>query len=302
MSALVEIIRSEIARTGPIPFRGFMELALYAPGHGYYAGGRAAIGRQGDYVTSVSVGPLFGRLLAGQFEAIWERLGRPASFTVVEQGANNGDFAHDVLSAGASSPAFFEALRYQIVEPFAVNKERQRERLAPWSGKTSWFHTPEELPRFTGIHFSNELIDAMPVHALVYRDRVWRERYVAFDEAAQRFVWEEGPFSTPKLGGNIPFLPAVEGYETEINLEGPAWIATVAQRLERGCVLAADYGFARRDYYLPERTRGTLTGYRSQRRSEDLLSDPGEQDLTAHVDFTTLAEAAEHAGLQLAGV
>jgi len=320
MSA-AEIIRTEINRLGPIPFRRFMELALYEPSRGYYASGRAAIGRQGDYVTSVSVGPLFGKLLAGQFEALWRGLGRPASFTVVEQGANTGDFAHDVLAAAEAWPEFARALNYRIVEPFAINEARQRERLAAWEGqgRTAWHRRPEELPRFTGIHFSNELIDAMPVHAVTFRAGQWRERYVAFEpadhpgESAEsgepgepnrtggRFVWREGALSSPKLEAFTRFLPAREGYRTEVNLDAPAWIAAVAARLKCGCVMVADYGFSRHDYYLPERTEGTLTGYRAQRRVDDPLETPGEQDLTAHVDFTTLAEAGERAGLTLAG-
>ncbi len=301
MSALAEIICSEMARSGPIPFRRFMELALYEPAHGYYAGGRAAIGRHGDYVTSVSVGPLFGRLLAGQFEAVWRLMGQPAPFTVVEQGANTGDFAHDVLSAADAFPEFYGALCYRILEPFAANERRQRERLAAWSDKTAWHASPDDLPRFTGIHFSNELIDAMPVHGLVFRGGDWRERYVKFAENAQRFVWAEGPLSSPALETFLPFLPPVEGYETEVNLAAVDWIKTISTKLERGMILAADYGFARRDYYLPERKTGTLTAYRGQRRIEDLLADPGEQDLTAHVDFTTLADTARETGLRLAG-
>lgn len=311
-SPLAEILRAEIARLGPIPFRRFMELALYEPAHGYYAGGRAAIGRRGDYVTNVSVGPLFGRLLAGQFAAFWEQLGRPAPFTVVEQGANTGDFAHDLLTAAeAAHPEFFAALRYRIVEPFAGNRARQRERLAQWesqrgqqsqsAGKTAWSDTPDALPPFTGVHFSNELLDAMPVHAVIFQGGAWRERHVAFDEAAERFVWTTGPLSSPELEALTRRMPPLEGYETEANLEAARWIAAVARKLERGLVLVADYGFSRPDYYLPDRKAGTLTGYRSQRRMDDPLASPGEQDLTAHVDFTTLAEAAQRAGLRVAG-
>jgi len=301
MSTLVEIIHAEIAQCGPLPFRRFMELALYEPVHGYYASGRAVIGRQGDFMTSVSVGPLFGRLLATQFEEMWRLLGQPARFEVVEQGANNGDFAHDVLTASAASPAFYEALRYGIVEPFAANAARQGERLAPFAGRVSWQNSVQTLPAFTGVHFSNELVDALPVHCVVFRNGAWLERYVVLGDESGTLAWVDGPLSTPALTASLSHLPRVEGYETEISLEASAWLGGVSQRLDRGYVLIADYGFSRADYYLPERTQGTLACYRQHHRGDDLLAVPGEQDLTAHVDFTALAECAEQSGLTLAG-
>ena len=300
MPPLAEILRAEIARSGPIPFRRFMERALYDPAHGYYASGRAAIGRGGDFLTSVSVGPLYGRLLATQFEEMWEHLGRPARFEVVEQGANNGDFAHDVLSAVQGSPDFAAALHYTILEPFAVNTVRQRQRLAAFAGRVTWHAALDALPPFTGVHFSNELVDALPVHRVVYRGGEWRERYVTAGEPGP-FAWSDGPLSTPALAAALAHLPVAEGYETEVNLEAHAWLAAVLGRLERGYMLVADYGFSRADYYLPERTQGTLTGYRQHRRCEDLLADPGEQDLTAHAEFTTLAERAVQLGADVAG-
>lgn len=300
MPTLAELIAEEIALGGPIPFRRFMERALYDPAHGYYASGRAAIGRGGDFLTSVSVGPLFGRLLATQFEEMWEQLDRPARFEVVEQGANNGDFAFDVLSAARSAPDFFEALRYAIIEPFAVNRERQQTRLGDFAEKTAWHETLPALPRFTGVHFSNELVDAFPVHRVVHRGGQWREQQVATD-ATGALTWADGPLADPRLAAVVPHLPEVEGYQTEINLEAPAWMEAVAGKLERGYVLVADYGYSRADYYLPERNDGTLAAYHGHRFSDDFLARPGEQDLTAHVDFTTLAQTGQSAGLTLAG-
>ena len=280
-----------------------MELALYAPAHGYYAGGRAAIGRRGDYLTSVSTGPLFGRLLSDQFEEMWRLMGRPAEFTLLEQGANTGDFAHDVLVAAGAFPEFFQALRYRIVEPFPVNKERQRARLAEFCGGTAveWYPALAAAPGFTGVHFSNELLDAMPVHLLVYRRGEWLERYVSLAEPGGEFVWTEGPFSNQALEPFAARLPRVEGYRTEINLAAHDWLRTVNTRLERGYVLVADYGFSRNDFYHPDRREGTLCCYRSHRRSDDPLVAVGEQDITAHVEFTSLVETGMDAGLELAG-
>ena len=301
MSSLHEIICAEIARSGPMSFRRFMELALYEPASGYYASGRAAIGRQGDFMTSVSVGPLFGRLLCTQFEEMWENMGRPARFVVVEQGAHNGDFAHDVLNAALSYPAFNEALHYMIVEPFSTHAERQRERLAPFAGWVTWFTSVETLSAFEGVHFSNELVDALPVYRVRFHNGKWRECCVTVDAGSGDFSWTDRPISNPELVAFLTHLPAVEGYETEIDLEALAWLEQVERRLERGYLLIADYGYSRDDYYLPERTQGTLAGYQQHRVSENLLADPGAQDLTAHVDFTTLAERAEQSGLTLAG-
>ena len=299
MPALSEMLQAEIDRSGPIPFRRFMERALYDPGQGYYASGRAAIGRRGDFITSVSVGPLFGRLLATQFEEMWERLERPARFEMVEQGANTGDFAHDVLSAAQSRPEFFAALQYSIIEPFAPNAMRQRERLSQFGVQVTWHTSLEALPPFTGVHFSNELLDAFPVHRVVFRNGEWNEQYVTADLGNLR--WTEGPLSHPGLSAFLAHLPQVEGYATEINLEAPAWLEAAARRLERGYLLIADYGFVRSDYYLAERTGGTLACYYQHHRGDDPLAHPGEQDLTAHVEFTTLAEQAERVGLTLAG-
>jgi len=306
MTEIVQIIRAEIARCGPVPFRRFMELALYETDYGYYAGGRAAIGRSGDYVTSVSTGPLFGRLLTGQFEEMWRNLDRPSEFTIVEQGAHTGDFARDVLNAARESPEFAAALRYVVVEPFPVNQRRQRERLADLPGaKVQWRGSLAEVGPFTGVHFSNELLDAMPVHVVVRRNGEWLERYVAdapdgYDPGAP-FRWAEGPLSTPRLGPVVEQFPPVEGYCTEVNLGALDWVKELAGVLTRGYVLASDYGFCQADYYAPERIEGTLSCYRGQTRSADALANAGEQDLTAHVEFTSVARAALRSGLELAG-
>ncbi len=303
MPSLAASLREEIERSGPMPFRRFMERALYAPEGGYYASGRAAIGRRGDFVTSVSVGSLFGRLLAVQFEQMWRNLGCPACFQLVEQGANGGDFAADVLTAAQAWPEFDAALRYHIVEPFPINIERQRARLAAsfvdLVGRVTWHASLEALPAFTGVHFSNELVDAFPVEAVVFRDGAWRQRCVTWTGTG--FGWADRPLADPQVAQMLTHAPRLEGYETEVNPGALSWLATVARRLERGYLLAADYGFARADYYLPERREGTLSSYREQRRCADLLADPGEQDLTAHVDFTALAEAGLNHGFALAG-
>src|SRR5437016_3809598 len=161
---LIRFIRAEIEKRGPVSFAWFMHQALYHPEHGYYSSGRCAIGRKGDYFTNVSVGPLFGQLLCAQFTEIWERLGKIDNFMIVEQGAHDGQFAGDVLeSAQKRAPEFFAALRYRIVELFPVLQECQQRTLEPFRSKVEWL---DSLQPFVGVHFSNELLDAMPVRLI----------------------------------------------------------------------------------------------------------------------------------------
>jgi SAM-dependent MidA family methyltransferase len=300
--ALVEFIRGEIGAHGPVTFAWFMEQALYHPEHGYYSSGRAKIGRAGDYFTSVSVGPLFGRLMAAQFAEMWEALGRPAEFTIVEQGAHAGEFARDVLSvAQERTPEFFAALRYAIVEPFPALEQRQRETLAPYDSRISWRSSLGELESFSGIHFSNELLDAIPVHVVRWTGTEWLERRVSIADAG--FAFSDAPISTAELTervADIP-LPLPPGYETEVNLAALDWVGAVASKLTHGFVITADYGYPRDVYYAPYRTSGTLQSYANHRVVASPLAQPGRADLTTHVDWTALAERAETSGLKIAG-
>ena len=298
-SALTTILRERIARAGPMPFRDFMDAALYHPQHGYYASGRARIGRGGDFFTSVSIGPLFGALLARQFAEMWTLLGGPAEFAIVEQGAHRGEFARDVLTAlKVNAPACFAATRYRIIEPSENLRAVQTETLREFT--VQWFPTLDALPAFTGVHFSNELLDAFPVHAVVWDGAGWRETHVRFEDG--RFTFTDlAVMSGPLIAALAQLPPVPEGYRTEINLAALEWIDALAAKLTRGFALVIDYGFSRAEYYRPERTAGTLTGYAQHRRVDDLLAAPGETDLTAHVDFTALAGRACDAGLRVAG-
>ena len=303
MSApLTEIIRSEIVAGGPMPFRRFMELALYHPEFGYYASGHARIGRGGDFFTNVSVGPLFGRLLARQIAEMWSVLGAPGDFTIIEQGAASGDLAADVLGGlRGMFPECHEAVRYRIVEPFAKLEARQRERLGAFAGKVQWSRALEEIRVEACVHFSNELPDAFPVHVVNRTGGEWRERVVI--EKDGRFVFADGPPPSGELREACARIPGPlpEGYVTEVNLAACAWIREVAAVMQRGFVLAVDYGFPRLQYYSPDRIAGTLSAYANHRREPDPLARPGEIDLTAHVEFDGLIEAATAAGLRLEG-
>ncbi len=285
-----------------MPFRRFMELALYHPEFGYYASGRARIGRSGDFFTNVSVGPLFGRLLARQVAEMWRTLGAPADFAIIEQGAHGGDLAADVLGGLRDIfPECHESVRYLVVEPFAKLAARQRERLAAFAGRMKWVRALGDVHVADGVHLSNELPDAFPVHLVKWSGGAWREQMVVAQQG--RFVFAEGAAPAGALREACARIPGPlpEGYTTEVNLAAAAWIREVAATLQRGFVLAVDYGFPRLEYYAPTRIAGTLSAYANHRRERDPLARPGEIDLTAHVEFDSLIEAATAAGLRLEG-
>jgi SAM-dependent MidA family methyltransferase len=307
MTTLEEIIRAEIGAHGPMRFDRFMEMALYQPGTGYYAkyNGPSPIGRNGDFYTSVSVGPLFGHLLARQFLQMWQQLGSPARFWIIEQGAHDGQLACDILEwCRAETPAFFETIRYAIVQSTGALSMLQKCAPEPaLLAHITWFENLDALAQEkpTGVFFSNELVDAFPVRSIVLRSGQWLEQHVQFRE--DTFRWIDLPIADPELADAIAALPLppIDGYTTEINLRARHWIAGVARALERGYVLTIDYGHPAALYYADFRTSGTLTAFVRHHGIDDVLAEPGMRDITAHVDFTALAQAGEKAGLTTLG-
>jgi SAM-dependent MidA family methyltransferase len=296
---LIEIIRAEIGANGPIPFARFMELALYHPQHGYYASGRTNIGRRGDFFTNVSVGPLFGKLLAAQFAEIWEKLERPADFEIVEQGAHDGVFAADVLTALRQSASdCFAATSYLIVEPFPIWRERQKENLREFAEKTSWVASIDDMEPFVGIHFSNELFDSLPVHLIVSGGvadgaTVWNEKFVTL--AADNFAFANANANRSGLPlDHLGFFPA--GFETEVNLAAPKLMSEIAANLSRGVILTIDYGFPRAELYSLHRSQGSLQIRAKQKKLSSPFEQIGLADISAHAEWTSLAEAAKSFG------
>ena len=247
-----------------------MKQALYHPEHGYYSSGCGAIGRKGDYFTNVSVGPLFGQLMLVQFAEIWEQLGKANSFIIVEQGAHDGQFARDVLQASQErTPEFFEALRYRIIEPFPILRQWQSQMLEPFRDKIEWRNS---LEPFTGIHFSNELLDAMPVR-LVTNDM---EKLV--DLQGDKFVFIEGPISN-----------------TAFNHAAINWVDSVAANLQQGYVIAIDYGHSADEF------QGAVQVRARHRNLDSPFEQIGHADITMNVDWTGIARRAEANGLRVAG-
>ena len=301
-SPLAFLIRDQILRHGPVPFPWFMEQALYHVQYGYYSGPRSRIGKEGDFYTNISTGTTFGQILAAQIVEMWSALGQPQDFKVVEQGAEDGQLAEDILSAieNATNPVI--NFSYIIVEPMPAKRAEQRSRLERrFPAKIHWVTAIHELEAINGVFISNELVDAMPVHLLEYREGRWRELYVTC--SANSFVFVDSPILLSMVAeavGKLP-VPIQTPYRTEINLNALRWISEISSRLQRGFFLVVDYGFSRDEYYKTDRTEGTVACYSRHRRSFNPLEDPGAKDITAHVDFTSLAESAEHARLHVAG-
>jgi SAM-dependent MidA family methyltransferase len=247
-----------------------MQQALYHPEHGYYSSGRCTIGRKGDYFTNVSVGPLFGQLMLAQFAEIWEQLSKTDDFVIVEQGAHDGQFARDVLqSAQERAPEFFEALRYRIIEPFSILRERQSQILEPFREKIEWCSS---LEPFTGIHFSNELLDAMPAR-LIDGDM---EKLVDLQDDEFAFI--------ERSVSNGVFNQAVLD-----------WADTVAANLQRGYVIAIDYG------HWGDEFQGDVRVHAQHRHLDSPFEQIGHADITMHVDWTSIARCAKANGLRVAG-
>src|SRR2546423_6090950 len=295
--ALLDFIRQTIRRDGPVRFDWFMEQALYHPQWGYYSSDRCAIGRRGDYFTNVSVGPLFGRLLARQFVEMWEIMGGPADSVIVKQGAHHGEFAHDVLTTMSDFPA---DLRYCIIEPFPLLQARQEETLSRFAHRISWRKSLTDLEPFAGVHFSNELLDAMPVRLIrSERGGDWQEKFVG--DSGDDFVFVTRPIADAELRSHLEKIPRNDNdtYETEVNLAALKWIEGIAEKMARGFVLTVDYGYPRLEFYATERTAGTLQSFANHRRASSPLDEVGRVDITAHIDWTSVAERAEQSGLEL---
>jgi SAM-dependent MidA family methyltransferase len=278
---------------GWLPFDRFMALALYEPGLGYYARGSRQFGALpssgSDFITAPELTPLFGQALARQ---VAQALDAAQADEVFEFGAGSGALAAQLLQALGA-----RVRRYTIVELAATLRERQAARLAPWADRVRWLSAWPEAMR--GVVLGNELLDAMPVQLLHWDGSAWFERGVAAaaEGGPPGWVWADRPTALrPPCPG--PYAP---GTVTEIHPQAQAWVRTLAEHLQRGAAFLIDYGFPESEYYHPQRSGGTLMCHRAHRADTDALAEVGEKDITAHVNFSAIALAAQDAGLQVIG-
>ena len=306
-SRLSGLICDEIkASDGQITFARYMALALYAPGLGYYSAGAHKLGEAGDFITAPELSSLFSRCVARQCHQVLTQLAIClGGGDILEVGAGSGVLAADVLAALETLDCL--PRHYFILEVSADLRQRQQQmveiRVPHLADRVRWLDT---LPAqgFQGVVLANELLDAMPAH--VFRMEVGgaSERYVTWDE--ERFIWSSGPLSDARLVARIVAIAQEQGelapgYTSEINLAAEDWLRSIAALLECGMVLLIDYGFPRHEYYHVERSGGTLMCHYRHRAHGDPLILPGLQDITAHIDFTALAEVASETGLAVAG-
>ena len=295
---LIAMIKERIAQQDDaISFHDFMQLALHAPGLGYYSAGSRKLGKDGDFITAPETSPLFSRCLARAIQPILQSLPQRH---VLEVGAGSGVMAAGVLDELATLNCTPDS--YTILELSADLKQRQAETLQQHASLVNW---QDNLPEsFSGVVLANELLDAMPVHRVVWNQGKLQECYVAWQE--DHFVWQAGPLSDPRLQvrfdeiikrmGDLP-----DEYITEINLAAEDWIKTLGVNLQQGLLLFIDYGFAQHEFYHPQRTQGTLMCHYRHRAHDDPLILVGLQDITAHIDFTAMADSALVADMQVAG-
>ncbi|AFY36113.1 class I SAM-dependent methyltransferase [Calothrix sp. PCC 7507] len=333
--ALCLAIANQIAKSPQqrITFAEYMDMALYHPEHGYYSSAVKLGLKGGDFFTSVHLGADFGELLAVQFIQMWEILGQPAPFYLVEMGAGQGLLATHILEYHQQHyPDFFAILKYVIVEKSPSLKQEQQQRLQDFP--VDWCNLEDIAPNsIIGCFFSNELVDALPVHQFILEAGELREVYVTVRGEEEReqgvgskgdrteeispcspppapcfFMEVTGEASTPKLaeyfnlvGIDLTQKVYEDGYRSEINLAALDWLSIVADRLQRGYVLTIDYGYPASRYYNPRRSQGTLQCYYHHRHHNNPYINIGRQDITAHVDFTALEKWGDRCGLNQAG-
>jgi len=300
-------ILSQIEERGPIPFSQFMEWCLYHSDDGYYRSKRTGIGKDGDFYTSPSVHPLFGGLIAKQLSQMSEHLGSQF-FDIVEQGGGRGFLCDDVLRwAKKNRPAFYQRLRYTLIETSPCLFTEQKKRLGEHEreGKVFWMD-PEAFEGrknfLEGCFLSNELVDAFPVHRVVFDQGSLKEIYVTQDHG--RLTEQRGELSDPRIASYFQSIgiKLQEGQQAEVNLKALDWMEKVAACLAKGFVLTIDYGYLAKELYASHRRTGTLLCYYQHQTSENPYERLGEQDLTSHVNFTSLIQKGEEVGLRLAGL
>lgn len=286
---------------GWLSFEQFMHETLYAPGLGYYAAGSTKLSTRsehgsrqltGDFVTAPELTPLFGQTLAQQFKQVFAHLDQPQ---ILEFGAGSGQLAFDILTELDASG--IEA-HYFILDVSADLRARQAQKLAPWLSRVIWLDSPPI--GFEGIVVANEVLDAMPVAMVGWSPKLdVIERGVTWHDGA--FSWQDRPARSALADALTSRMPALPNYVTEINLQAESWVKHIGQWLKKGIVFLIDYGFVESEFYHPQRQAGTLMCHIQHRAHDNPFFAPGLQDITAHIDFSAMARAAQQAGLDIMG-
>lgn len=294
-----EFIREIIEKQGPIPFIRFMEICLYDEAIGYYSTGQHPVGKKGDFVTGPSSTSLFGALIANQireFRSILEI----DHMTIVEMGAGSAILARDLLEHLDRKDG--DRFRYVIVEPFDSMRSFQKSVLGPMAGRVTWVETLDDLTLSPDCFLSNELIDAFPVHVVQKSDTGFKELHVCLDEKGefQECLRDITDVTLQDYVSGMPMSLTV-GYRTEVNTWMKTWIEKVASLMHRGFIITIDYGYSARDFFHPARNRGTLLSYKDHAVLDNVLLNPGDQDITAHVNFSDLDRWGKAVGLVTLG-
>ncbi|MFZ6017344.1 MAG: class I SAM-dependent methyltransferase [Nitrospirota bacterium] len=299
MNPLKQKIIEKIQIEGPITFETFMEIALYEPGLGYYTSDKTGIGRAGDYYTSPHLHPAFGAMIGRQLEEMWEIMGRPSNLQVVEMGSGAGYLCKDMLDY-LKNRKIFNSLNYTIVELNPTMRERQKNLLFNFLDKVRWISSLRELNNIRGCILSNELLDSFPVHLIEMEDEI-KEVFVTAE--GERLIEIKRQPSTDEISDYLEefSIELQKGHRTEINLKINEWLKKINDVLTEGFILTVDYGYPAWDYYSEERNRGTLLCYHEHQVNENPYQNIGEQDMTAHVNFSSVKNWGEDLGLKTLG-
>lgn len=299
---LKNILIKRIAEQGRMTFAAFMEACLYEPELGYYTSSGRKVGAEGDFYTSISVNAVFGRVIAREIAQMWRCMGKPGAFTVVECGAGNGRLACDIIDyLLAQEPEFYSAITLVLVEKEPSLKTAQIALLEKHADRLQWV-APEEFAsgsfKFSGCLYSNELIDAMPVHRVLMGAEHLQEIYVSVKDG--EFSEELGELSNPDILAYFEQLGVKlhSGQQAEVNLAAIKWISTVSKALENGFVMTIDYGYPALELYSPHRKLGSLLCYYHHQVEDNPYIRLGKQDITAHVDFSSLEQRGAEMGLE----
>ncbi|MBE0427173.1 MAG: SAM-dependent methyltransferase [Nitrospirae bacterium] len=291
MNSLEQKIIEKIKKQGPITFKTFMEMALYEPELGYYASEKTGIGKTGDFYTSQHVHPVFGTMLGKQLEEMWKIMKKPSDFLIIEPGAGEGYMCKDILDY-LKKCELSNSFIYIIIEKNPFMKVKQKSLLNDYEDKVRWIYSLEELSDITGCILSNELLDSFPVHMIEMEDEL-KEIYVGLNNGSLTEI--KGNPSSDDLKYYLKefSISLSGGYRTEINLRIKEWLKTVSKVISEGFIFTIDYGYPVWDYYSEDRNRGTLLCYYKHQVNENPYKNIGGQDITAHINFTSVKKWGE---------